>query len=74
MLLVTTGLSLVVSAAPAAAGERVLYAYATGASSPSGCSSQASPAHGCSLGEALSQARAGATVALATAGERYVGN
>jgi hypothetical protein len=27
--LVTTGLSLVVSAAPAAAGERVLYAYAT---------------------------------------------
>ena len=73
-----TGLVLVGAppAATAAAQHRVLYAYANGASSIPGCPAREDPVRGCSLGDALSQARGGDTVALATPGRRghYVGN
>jgi hypothetical protein len=54
----------------------LLYAYATGTSPAPGCPAERRPSQGCSLGQALSQAHAGATVALATPGNsgHYVGN
>jgi hypothetical protein len=65
----------VASASPAQAG-RLLYAYTTGASSVPVCPAERHPSQGCSLGQALSRARAGTTVALATPGSsgHYVGN
>jgi hypothetical protein len=63
-------------AATAAAQRRLLYAYANGGSSVPGCPAREGLLRGCSLGDALSQARGGDTVALATPGRdgHYVGN
>jgi predicted lipoprotein with Yx(FWY)xxD motif len=76
--LTATALVLVGAPPPATAAARhtVLYAYADGGSSVPGCPDREDPARGCSLGDALSRARGGDTVALATPGRRghYVGN
>jgi hypothetical protein len=66
--LAATALTVVGGARPAAAGARVAYAYATGTSAALGCSPEHDPVQGCSLAQALAEASAGATVALATPG------
>ncbi|MGP8208987.1 MAG: choice-of-anchor Q domain-containing protein [Acidimicrobiales bacterium] len=70
-------LGLAVTAAPTSAGATTLYAYAAGgAVSPTSCPQTATTSEQCRLAEALSLAKAGATVALATPGKtgHYVGN
>ena len=70
-------LGLVVTAPPASAGATTLYAYAAGgAVSPTSCPQTATTSQQCTLAAALSLAKAGATVALATPGKagHYVGN
>ncbi|HTW06844.1 MAG TPA: choice-of-anchor Q domain-containing protein [Acidimicrobiales bacterium] len=61
---------------PTVVGTRVLYAYATGVSAVPGCPPEHEPAQGCSLAQALAEATAGDTVALATPGRdgHFVGN
>jgi len=69
--------ALVSGASARPTGVPTLYAYAAGrASSPTGCPETSATSKRCSLAEALSEAVAGATVALATPGSRghYVGN
>jgi predicted outer membrane repeat protein len=65
-------------AGPAAAAPAVLYAYAGGTGSPSGCPQDTTntPSAECSLAVALTQANAGDTIDLATPGStaHYVGN
>lgn len=73
----TAALGLVVTAAPTSAGAATLYAYAVGGgASPTSCPDTAATSQQCTLAEALSLAKAGATVALAIPGRtgRYVGN
>ena len=75
-LLPFMALSLVTEA-PAQALPTTLYAYVTGAASPSGCPAEATPANGCSLLEALTQGTtSGDIIALATPGGSgsYYGN
>ena len=65
------------TAPQASASGMVLYAYAKGgASSPTSCPQTASTSQQCTLAEALSLAKAGSTVVLATPGGmgHYVGN
>ena len=65
------------TAAPTSAGAATLYAYAVGGgASPTSCPDTAATSQQCTLAEALSLAKAGATVALAIPGRtgRYVGN
>ena len=72
-----TAVSLTVAASPAFAAGTALYAYAGGrAVLPSNCPITATASKECTLGEALSLAVAGDTVALATPGRvaHYVGN
>ena len=54
----------------------MLFAYATGSVAVPGCPAERTPRQGCSLGQALAQASAGTTVALATRGRvaHYLGN
>jgi hypothetical protein len=75
--LLTAALSSVVGAAPASGTGLTLYAYAKGgASSPANCPQTTTTSDQCTLAEALSLAKAGSTVALATPGAvgHYVGN
>jgi hypothetical protein len=70
-------LGLAVTAPPTSAGATALYVYAAGgAVSPTGCPQTATTSEQCTLAEALSLAKAGATVALATPAKagHYVGN
>ena len=70
-------LGLVVTAPAASAGATALYAYAAGgAASPTSCPQTAATSQQCTLAAALSLAKAGGTVALATPGKtgHYVGN
>ena len=72
-----TALGLVMTAPPTSAGATTLYAYAAGgATSPTSCPHTATRSEQCTLAEALSLAKAGGTVALATPGKtrHYVGN
>ena len=70
------GTLVAIGAAPAFATTTVLYAYATGAATPSGCPAEAGPTTGCSLAQALAVAAAGDDIYLATPGSSgsYVGN
>jgi len=73
---VGTALGLVV-AQPASADASALYAYATGgAIGPMNCPKTGATSKQCTLGEALSLAKAGSIVALVTPGtaKHYVGN
>jgi hypothetical protein len=72
-----TAAGLTLAASPAFAAGTALYAYAGGrAVLPSNCPITSTASKECTLGEALSLAVAGNTVALATPGsvEHYVGN
>jgi hypothetical protein len=70
-------LGLVVAAPAASAGATTTYAYAAGrAVSPTSCPQTAATSQQCTLATAVSLAKAGGTVALATPGKtgHYVGN